>query len=43
MNNITFEQMFDEVQAYTDVNIYELTVGEFLEMWILLQNTKEEA
>lgn len=40
--NITFEEMFNELQAYTDENLYELTVAEFLEMWILLQETKED-
>jgi hypothetical protein len=40
--NITFEEMFNELQAYTEENLYELTVGEFLEMWILLQQTKED-
>jgi hypothetical protein len=42
MTNISFEQMFEEVQMYTDENLYEITVGEFIEMWILLQQTKED-
>lgn len=41
-NDTTFEEMFNELQQYTEDNLFEMSVGEFIEMWILLQKTKEE-
>jgi hypothetical protein len=42
MREITLEQMIKELREYTEVDLYAKTIYDIIEMWTLLDETKEE-
>lgn len=39
---ITFEQMVKELREYTEEDLYAKTIYDIIEMWVLLDETREE-